>query len=133
MKCGIENAGRGLAVNVNEAIAVRDMLELVDVLQLNLKATVNEDADWYNRFLPLSRLVFTSNFVSIVRLICIVMLPSLICLIYVCEFQIMELVPNRSLVSTIQKVIDEDGSVKDSAVCLFLSVVCSFSRISVCV
>lgn len=37
-------------------------------------------------------------------------------ILYVC-LQIMGFVINRSLVKLIQQVIDEDGSVRDSAVC----------------
>ncbi|XP_021652858.2 uncharacterized protein LOC110644409 isoform X3 [Hevea brasiliensis] len=65
-------------------MAVKAMLELADCLRLNLEAAIKEDADWYNRFMPLSQMI-------------------------------MELVINRSLVRMIQQVIDEDGSVKDSA------------------
>ena len=54
-------------MSANEAMAVRDVLELVDILQLNLKATVKEDADWYNCFTPLSQLVFNLNLVSVDR------------------------------------------------------------------
>lgn len=45
----------------------------------------------------------------------------LIFFLNVYDLQILELVINRSLIRMIQQVIDEDGSVKDSAVCsLFL-------------
>ncbi|XP_048231077.1 endonuclease MutS2 isoform X4 [Ricinus communis] len=84
VKSGIEHARRALLVSANEAIAIATMLEYADILQLNLQAAINEDAGWYNRFVPLSQLI-------------------------------MELVINRPLVRMIHQVIDEDGSVKDSA------------------
>ncbi|KAG6753558.1 hypothetical protein POTOM_041536 [Populus tomentosa] len=66
------------------SMAVAAILESAYFLQLNLKAAIKEDADWYNRFMPLSQLI-------------------------------MEMVINVSLVRVIKQVIDEDGSVKDSA------------------
>ncbi|XP_057987387.1 uncharacterized protein LOC131169127 isoform X1 [Hevea brasiliensis] len=84
VKSAIGHAWRGLPLGANEAMAVKAMLELADCLRLNLEAAIKEDADWYNRFMPLSQMI-------------------------------MELVINRSLVRMIQQVIDEDGSVKDSA------------------
>ncbi|XP_021601898.1 endonuclease MutS2 isoform X2 [Manihot esculenta] len=84
VKSAIGHARRGLPLGANEAMAVKDMLEFADVLRLNLEAAIKEDADWYNRFMPLSQMI-------------------------------LELVINRSLIRMIQQVIDEDGSVKDSA------------------
>lgn len=85
VKSGLRNARRGgLPINANEAMAVAAILESAYFLQLNLKAAIKEDADWYNRFMPLSQLI-------------------------------MEMVINVSLVRVIKQVIDEDGSVKDSA------------------
>ncbi|OVA16083.1 DNA mismatch repair protein MutS [Macleaya cordata] len=68
----------------NEALAVAALLQFSDVLQFNLKVAFKEDSDWYNRFMPLTKMI-------------------------------MELVINQSLVKSILQVIDEDGSVKDSA------------------
>ncbi|KAJ6376245.1 hypothetical protein OIU77_001088 [Salix suchowensis] len=65
-------------------MAVAAILESAYFLQLNLKAAIKEDADWHNRFMPLSQLI-------------------------------MEMVINISLVRVIKQVIDEDGSVRDSA------------------
>ncbi|KAF6140707.1 hypothetical protein GIB67_035137 [Kingdonia uniflora] len=53
-------------------------------LQYNVKAAINEGADWYNRFMPLTEVI-------------------------------MELVLNQSLVISIYQVVDEEGSVRDSA------------------
>ncbi|XP_059434871.1 uncharacterized protein LOC132167853 [Corylus avellana] len=84
VKSAIQQVQRSLAVNGNEAMAVAALLQLAETLQLNLKAAIKEDADWYGRFMPLTE-------------------------------EIMGLVINRSIVKLIQQVIDEDGSVKDSA------------------
>lgn len=60
VKSGLRNARRGgLPINANEAMAVAAILESAYFLQLNLKAAIKEDADWYNRFMPLSQLVGT--------------------------------------------------------------------------
>ncbi|XP_068635068.1 uncharacterized protein [Aristolochia californica] len=84
VKSAIDRASRGLPMNGVEALAVGNLLQLADILQSSLKASIKEDADWYNRFLPLSE-------------------------------AIMEFVVDSGLVKLIQKIIDEDGSVKDSA------------------
>ncbi|KAJ9679870.1 hypothetical protein PVL29_021700 [Vitis rotundifolia] len=84
VKSAIQHARRMLPVDGNEAMAVVALLQLAETLQLNLKAVIKEDADWYKRFMPISEVI-------------------------------MGLVINRSLVKLIQQVVDEDGSVKDSA------------------
>uniref|UniRef100_A0A6N2LLG8 DNA mismatch repair proteins mutS family domain-containing protein n=2 Tax=Salix viminalis TaxID=40686 RepID=A0A6N2LLG8_SALVM len=84
VKSGLRNARWGSPIKANEAMAVAAILESAYFLQLNLKAAIKEDADWHNRFMPLSQLI-------------------------------MEMVINISLVRVIKQVIDEDGSVRDSA------------------
>ncbi|WCJ30325.1 Endonuclease MutS2 [Euphorbia peplus] len=84
LKSAIRHVLRGLAVSANEAIAVASLLEFADVLKLNLESAIKEDAEWHNRFMPLSKMI-------------------------------MELVISRSLARTIRLIIDDDGSVKDSA------------------
>ncbi|KDP46010.1 hypothetical protein JCGZ_14917 [Jatropha curcas] len=84
VKYAISNAQRGLPVGANEALAVTTMLEFSSFLKLNLEAAIREDADWYNRFMPLSQMI-------------------------------LEMAINRPLVRMIRQVVDEDGSVKDSA------------------
>ncbi|KAF6160069.1 hypothetical protein GIB67_025732 [Kingdonia uniflora] len=58
-------------------------------LQYNVKAAINEGANWYNRFMSLTEVI-------------------------------MELVVTQSLVKSIQQVVDEEGSVRDSVVRLLL-------------
>ncbi|KAB5531484.1 hypothetical protein DKX38_018154 [Salix brachista] len=84
VKSGLRNARWGSPIKANEAMAVAAILESAYFLQLNLKAAIKEDADWHNRFMPLSQLI-------------------------------MEMVINISLVRVIKQVIDDDGSVRDSA------------------
>ena len=44
----------------NEAMAVVSLLECAENLQINLKAALKEDADWYRRFMPLTEVVNTN-------------------------------------------------------------------------
>ncbi|KAK4384794.1 Endonuclease MutS2 [Sesamum angolense] len=55
-----------------------------DALQLNVKAAIKEDSDWFRRFMPLSEMI-------------------------------MELFISQPLIKFIEQLVDEDGSVKDSA------------------
>ncbi|KAK4570953.1 hypothetical protein RGQ29_029706 [Quercus rubra] len=84
VKSAIQQARRSLPVDGNAAMAVAALLQHCETLQLNLKAAIKEDADWYRRFMPLTE-------------------------------EIIGFVINRSLVKLILQIIDEDGSVKDSA------------------
>ncbi|KAK3042812.1 hypothetical protein RJ639_001085 [Escallonia herrerae] len=84
VKSAVQHVRRGLPMDGNEAMALVALLQFAESLQLNLKATIKEDADWLQHFMPLSEMI-------------------------------MELVINRSLVKFIQQLIDEDGSVRDSA------------------
>ncbi|XWS50243.1 hypothetical protein CRYUN_Cryun12cG0071700 [Craigia yunnanensis] len=65
-------------------MAVLSLLQFIEALQLNLKAAIKKDSDWYKQFMPLSEMIT-------------------------------QLVVNRPIIKFIQQVIDEDGSVKDSA------------------
>ncbi|XVF10219.1 hypothetical protein REPUB_Repub07fG0163800 [Reevesia pubescens] len=84
VESAIKHARRGLPLEANEAMALLSLLQFIEALQLNLKAAIKEDSDWYRKFLPLSAMIT-------------------------------ELFVNRSISKLIQQVIDEDGSVKDSA------------------
>ncbi|KAJ6387687.1 hypothetical protein OIU78_017397 [Salix suchowensis] len=57
VKSGLRNARWGSPIKANEAMAVAAILESAYFLQLNLKAAIKEDADWHNRFMPLSQLI----------------------------------------------------------------------------
>ncbi|PSS04520.1 Endonuclease [Actinidia chinensis var. chinensis] len=84
VKSAIQHARGGLPVNGSEAIAIVALLQFAENLQFNLKSAIKEDAEWHQRFMPLTQMVT-------------------------------ELVISRPLVKFIQQLIDEDGSVKDSA------------------
>ncbi|XP_049393717.1 uncharacterized protein LOC125858080 [Solanum stenotomum] len=84
VKTAIRVARRGFPVSGIEALNVVALLQFVEMLQANVKAAVKQDAEWYQRFMPLTEMI-------------------------------MELTISRSLVRFIQQLVDEDGSVKDSA------------------
>ncbi|CAN4089432.1 unnamed protein product [Withania somnifera] len=84
VKIAIKVARRGLPVSGIEAMNVVVLLQFVEILQSNVKAAIKQDAEWYQRFMPLTEMI-------------------------------MELTVSRSLVRFIQQLVDEDGSVKDSA------------------
>ncbi|KAH7853449.1 hypothetical protein Vadar_002550 [Vaccinium darrowii] len=84
VKSAIQHAQRGLPVNGSEAMSTVALLTYAETLQSNLKSAIKQDAEWYQRFMPLS-------------------------------VTIMELVISRSVVKLVQQLVDEDGSVKDSA------------------
>ncbi|XP_071929483.1 uncharacterized protein [Coffea arabica] len=84
VKSAIQCAKRDSPVTGSEAMALVALLQFAGALQFNLKAAVKQDADWYQRFMPLSE-------------------------------KISELVISRPLIRFIQQLVDEDGSVKDSA------------------
>ncbi|KAH6756275.1 DNA mismatch repair protein MutS [Perilla frutescens var. hirtella] len=84
VETGIKCARRGFPVSGSEASALLVLLRLAETLQLNVKAAIKEDSDWFRRFMPLSELI-------------------------------MELVISQPLIKFIEHLVDEDGSVKDSA------------------
>ncbi|XP_016509116.1 uncharacterized protein LOC107826629 isoform X2 [Nicotiana tabacum] len=84
VKTAVQVARRGFPVSGTEAMNVVALLQFVEMLQSNVKAAIKQDAEWYQRFMPLTEMI-------------------------------MELTISRSLVRFIQQLVDEDGSVKDSA------------------
>ncbi|KAL8049362.1 hypothetical protein ABFX02_06G016600 [Erythranthe guttata] len=84
VETGIIRARKGVAVTGSEAMALSGLLKFAEGLQLNVKAAIKADSDWFMRFMPLSELV-------------------------------MELVICHPLIKFIEQLVDEDGSVKDSA------------------
>ncbi|KAI8565174.1 hypothetical protein RHMOL_Rhmol03G0240400 [Rhododendron molle] len=84
VKSAIQHAQGGQPVDGSEAMATVALLLYAETLQYYLKSAIKEDAEWYQRFMPLS-------------------------------VTILELVINRSVVKLVQQLIDDDGSVKDSA------------------
>ncbi|KAL0321607.1 UNVERIFIED_CONTAM: hypothetical protein Scaly_2457100 [Sesamum calycinum] len=84
VESGIKCARRGFPVSGSEAMALVTLLQFADALQLNVKAAIKEDSDWFRRFMPLSEMI-------------------------------MELFISQPLIKFIEQLVDEDGSVKDSA------------------
>ncbi|XP_011075908.1 uncharacterized protein LOC105160289 [Sesamum indicum] len=84
VESGIKCARRGFPVSGSEAMALVTLLQFADALQLNVKAAIKDDSDWFRRFMPLSEMI-------------------------------MELVISQPLIKFIEQLVDEDGSVKDSA------------------
>ncbi|KAF7148051.1 hypothetical protein RHSIM_Rhsim03G0218100 [Rhododendron simsii] len=84
VKSAVQHAQGGQPVDGSEAMATVALLLYAETLQYNLRSAIKEDAEWYQRFMPLS-------------------------------VTILELVISRSVVKLVQQLIDEDGSVKDSA------------------
>ncbi|KAL9163030.1 hypothetical protein ABFS82_06G016200 [Erythranthe guttata] len=84
VETGIIRARKGVPVTGSEAMALSGLLKFAEALQVNVKAAIKADSDWFMRFMPLSELV-------------------------------MELVICQPLIKFIEQLVDEDGSVKDSA------------------
>ncbi|GFP88763.1 endonuclease muts2 [Phtheirospermum japonicum] len=84
VETGLKCASSNFALSGSEAMALATLLQFAEGLQLNVKAAIKEDSDWFRKFMPLSELI-------------------------------MELVISQSLIKFILQVVDEDGSVKDSA------------------
>lgn len=64
VKSAMQHARRGLHVGGNEALALVVLLQFAETLQLNVKAAIKDDADWLQRFMPLSEMIlgmFTSG------------------------------------------------------------------------
>ncbi|KAF6156774.1 hypothetical protein GIB67_033243 [Kingdonia uniflora] len=57
VESAIGRASRGSAVYGNEALAIVSFLLFCQALQYNVKAAINEGADWYNRFMPLTEVI----------------------------------------------------------------------------
>ena len=60
VKSAIQCAKRDSPVTGSEAMALVALLQFAEALQFNLKAAVKQDADWYQRFMPLSEKVQSS-------------------------------------------------------------------------
>ncbi|KAL6508271.1 hypothetical protein OROHE_021813 [Orobanche hederae] len=84
VEIGLKRARNGFPLTGTEAMALATLLQSAEELQLNVKAAMKEDRDWFRRFMPLSELIA-------------------------------ELVISQSLIKYILQIVDEDGSIKDSA------------------
>ncbi|KAI0520580.1 hypothetical protein KFK09_008056 [Dendrobium nobile] len=54
VKSAISQASKGFPISGLEAIAVACLIEFAENLQATFEGAVKEDADWYNRFMPLA-------------------------------------------------------------------------------
>lgn len=99
-----------------EAVAVASLMLFVESLQVNIKAARKLDEGSHSRLTTLTETVSTSHLL----LSCIFPSPILFNHSYAenscSELQILEVVINKSLVKSIQDIVDDDGSVKDTAV-----------------
>lgn len=57
VKTAIKVARRGFPVSGTEALNVVALLQFVEMLQSNVKAAIKQDAEWYQRFMPLTEMV----------------------------------------------------------------------------
>ncbi|WMV20856.1 hypothetical protein MTR67_014241 [Solanum verrucosum] len=57
VKTAIRVARRGFPVSGTEALNVVALLQFVEMLQANVKAAVKQDAEWYQRFMPLTEMI----------------------------------------------------------------------------
>lgn len=92
------------------------LLRFFERLQIDLKAAIKQDGDWYKRFMPLSEMVFAIfSPISICNFNFVVVSSSLFVSLHL--LQIMQPVIKRSFVKLVEQVIDPNGTIKDSAVC----------------
>jgi dsDNA-specific endonuclease/ATPase MutS2 len=71
VESGIRHAKRRLSLRADQALEVASLLRFFENLQLDLKAAIKQDGDWYKRFMPLSELivhpVINRSFVKLVE------------------------------------------------------------------
>ncbi|KAJ0246224.1 DNA mismatch repair protein MutS [Hirschfeldia incana] len=54
---GIRNGKRKMSLRADQALEVASLLRFFDNLQLDLKAAIKQDGDWYKRFMPISEMI----------------------------------------------------------------------------
>ncbi|KAF8102869.1 hypothetical protein N665_0191s0019 [Sinapis alba] len=57
VESGIRNARRRMSLRADQALEVASLLCFFDNLQLDLKAAIKQDGDWYKRFMPISEMI----------------------------------------------------------------------------
>lgn len=65
VESGILHARRMISLRADQALEVASLLRFFERLQIDLKAAIKQDGNWYKRFMPLSEMVFAiffSNF-----------------------------------------------------------------------
>lgn len=114
-----------------EAMAVASLMLFVESLQVNIKAAIKLDEGSRSRLMTLTETVSASFFFLFSFLLSSIFFHHLLfnfvqktfmtvhCAESTCsELQILDAVINKSLVKSIQDIVDDDGSVKDTAVWL---------------
>lgn len=57
VRAAIRIARRGFPVSGTEAMNVVALMQFVEMLQSNVKAAIKQDAEWYQRLMPLTEMV----------------------------------------------------------------------------
>lgn len=122
---GIRNAKRKMSLRADQALEVASLLSFFENLQLDLKAAIKQDGDWYKRFMPLSEMVSYSLSSKSCYFNTVLVLYTLF---HTSLLQIMLPVINRSFIKLVEQIIDVDGKIKDSAVCSFSHSLTTASR-----
>ncbi|XP_009629933.1 uncharacterized protein [Nicotiana tomentosiformis] len=61
VKTALQVAHRGFPVSGTEAMNVVALLQFVEMLQSNVKSAIKQDAEWYQRFMPLTEMIMELN------------------------------------------------------------------------
>ncbi|KAL1206575.1 DNA mismatch repair protein MSH1 [Cardamine amara subsp. amara] len=71
VESGIRHAQRRISLRADQSLEVASLLRFFESLQLDLKAAIKQDGDWYKRFMPLSEMimlpVINRSFVKLVE------------------------------------------------------------------
>jgi len=59
VKSAIERLSRGFSIDGLEAMAIVSLMQCAQTLQISVETAVKEDADYYNRFMPLTQWVIS--------------------------------------------------------------------------
>lgn len=59
-----------MSLRADQALEVASLLRFFDNLQLDLKAAIKQDGDWYKRFMPISEMVFFTSFDLQILILC---------------------------------------------------------------
>ena len=106
----------GAVIKGLEAVAVASLMLFAESLQVNIKAAMKLDEGSRSRLTTLTETVSTSQLLlspqTIIQPFMAVHYAEYSC----SELQILDAAINRSLVKSIQDIVDDDGSVKDTAV-----------------
>ncbi|CAA7049121.1 unnamed protein product [Microthlaspi erraticum] len=57
VESGIRHAQRRISLRADQALEVASLLRFFENLQIDLKAAIKQDGDWYKRFMPISEMI----------------------------------------------------------------------------